>query len=63
MYEKDKKVAERFRDLVAKKIKVYEVRLFGSRARGNATEESDLDILIVVDVLNHIAEKYISDCA
>ncbi|MEW6417821.1 MAG: nucleotidyltransferase domain-containing protein [Nitrospirota bacterium] len=36
---------------------------FGSRARGDATEYSDLDVLIVVDHLDHAIEKYISDCA
>jgi predicted nucleotidyltransferase len=63
MHEKDLKIVGRFRDLVSKRVKVHQVRVFGSRARGNATEESDLDVLIVVDYLNHSIEKYISDCA
>ncbi|GFP31990.1 hypothetical protein HKBW3S42_00296 [Candidatus Hakubella thermalkaliphila] len=57
------KIVERFRNLVSKRVRVHQVRVFGSRARGNATEESDLDVLIVVDYLNHLIEKYISDCA
>lgn len=42
---------------------VHEVRVFGSRARGDASEDSDLDVLIVVDRLDHEIDTYISECA
>ena len=63
MEERDRKIVEQFKELVSKKVKVHEIRVFGSRARGTATEESDLDVLVVVDRLDHSVEKYISDCA
>ncbi len=63
MQEKDIRVIEKFKSLVSQKAKVYEIRIFGSRARGNATEESDLDVLVVVDYLDYEIEGYISDCA
>jgi len=63
MHEKDIRVIEKFESLVSQKAKVHEIRVFGSRARGDATEESDLDVLVVVDYLDHEIEKYISDCA
>ncbi|MBF0505919.1 MAG: nucleotidyltransferase domain-containing protein [Nitrospirae bacterium] len=63
MQQKDLKIAEKFKSLVAQRVKVHEVKIFGSRARGNATEESDLDVLIVVDHLDHALEKFISECA
>jgi uncharacterized protein len=63
MQEKDFKTIEKLKHLISQKIKVHEVRVFGSRARGDATQESDLDVLIVVDSLDHAIEKYISDCA
>lgn len=63
MHDKDLKVVERFKALVSQKVKVHEIRVFGSRARGDATSDSDLDVLVVVDSLNHETEKYISDCA
>lgn len=63
MQEKDLKVIERFKSLISQRVKVHEIRVFGSRARGAATEESDLDVLVVVENLDHEIERYISDCA
>ncbi len=63
MQAKDLKVVEEFKSLVSQRVKIHEIRVFGSRARGDATEESDLDVLVVVDYLDHEIEKYISDCA
>ncbi len=63
MQEKERKIVEKFKQLVSQKVKVHEVKVFGSRARGDAAEESDLDVLIVTDYLDHEIEKYISDCA
>ncbi len=63
MTEKDLRVIERFKLLVSQKVKVLELRVFGSRARGDAGPESDLDVLVVVDHLDHSIEKHISECA
>lgn len=63
MRKKDIRVIEKFKQLVSRKVNVLELRVFGSRARGDATEESDLDVLVVVDRLDSAAEKYISECA
>lgn len=63
MMKRDLEIVEKFRDLVSQKVKVHELRVFGSRARGDAVAESDLDVLIVVNHLDHSIERYISDCA
>lgn len=63
MQEKDFKILEKFKSLVVQRARVHEIRVFGSRARGDATEYSDLDVLVVVDHLDHALEKYISECA
>src|SRR4030042_3529182 len=63
MQEKDLRVIEKFKLLVSQKAKVSEIRVFGSRARGDASPGSDLDVLVVVDHLDYTIEKYISDCA
>jgi len=63
MQEKELKVLEKFKALVSERAEVREIRAFGSRARGDATEYSDLDVLIVVDQLDHSLEKHISECA
>jgi predicted nucleotidyltransferase len=37
--------------------------LFGSRARGDADPDSDMDVLVIVDDLSPELEDYISECA
>lgn len=63
MRKREIRIVEKFKVLVSQRVKVHEVRVFGSRARGDATEESDLDVLVVADHLDHSIERYISDCA
>lgn len=63
MQEKEIRIVERFKQLVSQRVKVHEVRVFGSRARGDAAEDSDLDVLVVVDRLDHAIDKHISECA
>jgi uncharacterized protein len=63
MHVQEVQIIEKFKQLVSQRVKVLEARVFGSRARGDATEESDLDVLVVVDNLDHAIEKYISECA
>jgi predicted nucleotidyltransferase len=63
MNARDLAIARKFKELVVNKIPVRDVRVFGSRARGIAVNESDLDILITVDNLDREVDRYISDCA
>lgn len=63
MGTKDLAIARHFKSLVEQKIAPHEIRIFGSRARGTETEDSDLDIFISVNNCTREIEKYISDCA
>lgn len=63
MNNTDKKIIEKFKRLLVKKVKVKNLILFGSRARGDNVPYSDMDIFIVVDNLDTETENYISDCA
>ncbi len=52
-----------FINLVTKRVKTKHFVLFGSRARGDAEPDSDMDVLVVVDGLTEDMEDYISECA
>lgn len=59
----EQKVIEAFRRLLAKKLRVDKIVLFGSRARGDAAPDSDMDILVILDEPSEDAEEYVSLCA
>lgn len=50
-------VRERFGD------RVREIVLFGSHARGEATEDSDVDVLVAIDDLSHEERLEVLDVA
>jgi len=56
-------IVDVFKKLLNKKLKVAELILFGSRARGDADPDSDLDVLVIADELSPELEEYISECA
>ena len=59
----ERNILDIFITLVRKRMKIDHVVLFGSRARGDAEPDSDMDVLVVVDDLTEDMEDYISECA
>jgi hypothetical protein len=55
----------RFRSAIAARFgaRLREVLLFGSWARGDAHEESDVDVLVVVDGLDESERREVMDAA
>ena len=47
------------KEALSKKIVLLDYRLFGSKARGDASPDSDIDIMIEVDDYNHEVESLI----
>ena len=43
--------------------RLREVRLFGSYARGEADEDSDVDVLVVVDAMTNLEMGLVADAA
>jgi predicted nucleotidyltransferase len=63
MNRKDLATARSFKHLVQKRFNPLDIRVFGSRARGDAASDSDLDVFVVVEHATSEIERYISDCA
>lgn len=60
----DKAVLERFRALVAGRLQVWKLILFGSRARGDADPQSDMDVVVILEGdADGTAKDYVSHCA
>lgn len=59
----ESEIIKKFKRLLAKKIRVDRIVLFGSRARGDADPDSDMDILVIVDSPTEEIEEHISACA
>jgi predicted nucleotidyltransferase len=60
----DRTLVEQFKRLLTEHgIPLYKTIVFGSRARGDAEPDSDLDVLVLVDHLNPAMRKAIRHCA
>ena len=59
----EKNILDNFLALMKGKTNIHRAALFGSRARGDAEPDSDMDVLVIVDDLTEEMEDYISECA
>jgi predicted nucleotidyltransferase len=46
---KDHEILNRLKRLLQKRVRLYKIILFGSRARGDAEPDSDMDVLVILD--------------
>lgn len=63
MDQKDLEILKKFRRLLSEKVQVNQVILFGSRARGDAEPDSDMDVLVIIENKTDEIEDFVSDCA
>lgn len=63
MNKKDKQLLEIFKQRVTKKIPTAHIIAFGSRAREDASSESDFDICIVLEQTDFETNEIIRDIA
>ena len=60
----ERAILERFKVLVAERVALHKLVVFGSRARGDADLDSDLDLLVLVEgPAGQTTRDWISDCA
>jgi predicted nucleotidyltransferase len=60
----EKTVVDRFKTLLLRRVRLHRMILFGSRARGDADPQSDMDVVVILDgVADNDPKNYVSDCA
>lgn len=59
MTQKDYEIARQLKDRLSEVVHLIDFRVFGSRARGDADEYSDMDVFIEVDNIDKQLKKKI----
>lgn len=63
MMTKDLQIAEELKRRLSAEVDLLDFRLFGSRARGDSDEYSDLDVFVEVETLDRQIREKIADIA
>jgi uncharacterized protein len=61
MTPSDKKIAEELKKRLSEIIPLIDFKIFGSRARGDSEEYSDMDVFLEVESINKDLKEIISD--
>jgi predicted nucleotidyltransferase len=61
MKRKDREIATELKTRLSKSVPLLDLRVFGSRARGNSDEYSDMDVFVLVETLNKDLKHKIRD--
>jgi predicted nucleotidyltransferase len=61
--QRDLEIAIKFRERLSNFIDIIDIRVYGSRARGNADKFSDLDVFLEVNSLQKVIKDKILDVA
>lgn len=61
MRQKDYEIAKELKGKLSEIVRLIDFRVFGSRARGDEDEYSDMDIFLEIDVLNRELKNKILD--
>jgi len=61
MTEKDLTIARDLKKRLAEEVMLISLRVYGSRARGNAAEDSDMDVCVEVEALDKGIKERILD--
>lgn len=59
--ENERIAVSRLKEALGKKLKLLDFRVFGSKARGDASPDSDIDVMIEVEDYNPAIESIIDD--
>jgi predicted nucleotidyltransferase len=64
MTAKEIELIGKFRELLEERVHICSMIIFGSRARGDAAEDSDLDVLVVIEEKETFdLRMFVYDCA
>lgn len=63
MLDRDLQVARKLKERLSSVVTLVDFKVFGSRARGDADEYSDLDVFIEVESIDKELKEKISDIA